>query len=63
MTMQLKGIHHVSAITANAKRNYDFYTNVMGMRLVKKTVNFIFRDTSEWEISISGFQQSTFYQK
>ncbi|SDP58816.1 ring-cleaving dioxygenase [Halobacillus aidingensis] len=37
--MQLKGIHHVSAITANAKRNYDFYTNVMGMRLVKKTVN------------------------
>ncbi|MYL49659.1 ring-cleaving dioxygenase [Halobacillus litoralis] len=37
--MQLKGIHHVSAITANAKNNYDFYTDVMGMRLVKKTVN------------------------
>ncbi|MYL69541.1 ring-cleaving dioxygenase [Halobacillus litoralis] len=37
--MQLKGIHHVSAITANAKNNYDFYTNIMGMRLVKKTVN------------------------
>ncbi|SEH48239.1 glyoxalase family protein [Halobacillus karajensis] len=37
--MQLKGIHHVSAITANAKQNYDFYTNIMGMRLVKKTVN------------------------
>ncbi|GEN53389.1 ring-cleaving dioxygenase [Halobacillus faecis] len=37
--MQLKGIHHVSAITANAKSNYDFYTKVMGMRLVKKTVN------------------------
>ncbi|WP_226581702.1 ring-cleaving dioxygenase [Halobacillus litoralis] len=37
--MQLKGIHHVSAITANAKNNYDFYTEVLGMRLVKKTVN------------------------
>ncbi|MFC7319511.1 ring-cleaving dioxygenase [Halobacillus campisalis] len=37
--MHIKGIHHVSAITANAKENYDFYTNVLGMRLVKKTVN------------------------
>ncbi|UOQ95242.1 ring-cleaving dioxygenase [Halobacillus shinanisalinarum] len=37
--MNIKGIHHVSAITANAKQNYDFYTNVLGMRLVKKTVN------------------------
>jgi len=37
--MQLKGIHHVSAMTANAKLNVDFYTKVLGMRLVKKTVN------------------------
>ncbi|SER29379.1 glyoxalase family protein [Gracilibacillus ureilyticus] len=37
--MELKGLHHVSAITANAKRNYDFYTEVLGMRLVKKSVN------------------------
>lgn len=37
--MQLKGIHHVSAITANAERNYHFYTEILGMRLVKKTVN------------------------
>jgi glyoxalase family protein len=35
----LKGIHHVSAITANAKENYHFYTKVLGLRLVKKTVN------------------------
>jgi glyoxalase family protein len=35
----LKGIHHVSAITANAKDNYTFYTKVLGLRLVKKTVN------------------------
>lgn len=35
----LKGIHHISAITANAKKNFHFYTNVLGLRLVKKTVN------------------------
>ncbi|MBB6452386.1 glyoxalase family protein [Salirhabdus euzebyi] len=40
MTLKpLKGQHHVSAITADAKRNYDFYTKILGMRLVKKTVN------------------------
>ncbi|UOQ87264.1 ring-cleaving dioxygenase [Gracilibacillus salinarum] len=37
--MQLKGIHHVSAITANAQDNFNFYTTILGMRLVKKTVN------------------------
>lgn len=35
----LKGVHHVTAITSSAERNYDFFTNVLGMRLVKKTVN------------------------
>lgn len=37
--MRVHGIHHVTAITANAKRNLDFYTGVLGLRLVKKTVN------------------------
>jgi glyoxalase family protein len=37
--MQLHGIHHLTAITANAGGNYHFYTDVLGMRLVKKTVN------------------------
>ncbi|TDQ37435.1 ring-cleaving dioxygenase [Aureibacillus halotolerans] len=37
--MQIKGIHHVSAMTANARLNVDFYTKVLGMRLIKKTVN------------------------
>jgi glyoxalase family protein len=37
--MQLTGIHHLTAISANAPRNHDFYANVLGMRLVKKTVN------------------------
>ncbi|CAO1610705.1 ring-cleaving dioxygenase [Brochothrix thermosphacta] len=35
----LIGIHHVTAITSSAEKNYDFFTNVLGMRLVKKTVN------------------------
>ena len=37
--MQLYGIHHLTAITANARGNHAFYTDVLGMRLVKKTVN------------------------
>src|SRR5438477_9937023 len=35
----LNGIHHISAITADATQNVRFYTGVMGLRLVKKTVN------------------------
>lgn len=37
--MHLEGIHHVTCITADAPRNVDFYTRVLGLRLVKKTVN------------------------
>lgn len=37
--MKLAGIHHVSAITADADKNHDFFTRILGMRLVKKTVN------------------------
>ena len=37
--MKLEGIHHVTAITGDAPRNLDFYTRVLGLRLVKKTVN------------------------
>jgi len=36
---QIKGIHHVTAITSSAEKNYEFFTYVLGMRLVKKTVN------------------------
>lgn len=35
----LIGIHHVTAITSSAEKNYDFFTNILGMRLVKKTIN------------------------
>ena len=37
--MQLDGIHHVTAITGEAQPNVDFYAGVLGLRLVKKTVN------------------------
>ncbi len=37
--MKLEGLHHVSSITADAPGNLDFYVRVLGMRLVKKTVN------------------------
>jgi glyoxalase family protein len=37
--LRLDGIHHVTCITADAPRNVDFYTRVLGLRMVKKTVN------------------------
>ncbi|MGH2994138.1 MAG: ring-cleaving dioxygenase [Solirubrobacterales bacterium] len=37
--MKLEGIHHITAITADAQRNVDFYAGLLGLRLVKKTVN------------------------
>jgi glyoxalase family protein len=37
--MKLEGIHHITAITENGQRNVDFYVGVMGLRLVKKSVN------------------------
>jgi glyoxalase family protein len=37
--MKLEGLHHVTAICADAPRNVDFYARVLGLRLVKKTVN------------------------
>lgn len=36
----LKGIHHITAITGDAPTNVDFYVRVLGLRMVKKTVNF-----------------------
>jgi glyoxalase family protein len=38
--MALEGLHHITAITADAPRNVDFYARLLGLRLVKKTVNF-----------------------
>lgn len=40
MEDRILGLHHITAIAGGAKRNYDFYTKVLGLRMVKKTVNF-----------------------
>ena len=37
--MNVNGIHHVSALTANAQHNLDFYVKGLGMKLIKKSVN------------------------
>ena len=38
--MTVQGLHHITLISADARRTVDFYTRVLGLRLVKKTVNF-----------------------
>ena len=39
MTLELGGIHHLTAISADIRENYRFYTQDLGMRLVKRSVN------------------------
>jgi glyoxalase family protein len=38
--MKLEGLHHMTMITGDARKNVEFYADVLGLRLVKKTVNF-----------------------
>lgn len=38
--LKLRGIHHITAIATDPQRNLDFYTRLLGLRLVKRTVNF-----------------------
>ncbi|HVG15433.1 MAG TPA: ring-cleaving dioxygenase [Chitinophagaceae bacterium] len=40
MENRILGLHHITAIAGNAQQNFDFYTKVLGLRMVKKTVNF-----------------------
>lgn len=40
MITDTPGIHHITGIVRDAQRNLDFYTGVLGLRLVKQTVNF-----------------------
>ncbi|HEX6992324.1 MAG TPA: VOC family protein, partial [Gemmatimonadales bacterium] len=39
MTLELGGLHHVTAISAQIRNNHHFYTRTLGMRLVKRSVN------------------------
>lgn len=40
MENEILGLHHITAIAGDAQRNFDFYTKTLGLRMVKKTVNF-----------------------
>lgn len=40
MSNEIGGLHHVTSIASDPQENVDFYTEVLGLRLVKKTVNF-----------------------
>ena len=40
MLTQIKGLHHVTSMAADARTNNQFFTDVLGLRRVKKTVNF-----------------------
>ena len=40
MLKQIKGLHHVTSLASSASENNAFFTNVLGLRRVKKTVNF-----------------------
>jgi len=40
MNKLVTGIHHITALTSDPQRNLDFYAGILGLRLVKKTINF-----------------------
>ena len=40
MQTLINGLHHITAIAGDAQRNVDFYTHILGLRMVKKTINF-----------------------
>lgn len=40
MSQLISGLHHVTAIASDAQKNLDFYAGILGLRMVKKTVNF-----------------------
>lgn len=40
MENKILGLHHITAIAGDAQRNHDFYTKILGLRMIKKTVNF-----------------------
>ena len=50
----MRGLHHVTAIAGGAQANVDFYTRVLGLRLVKRTINFDAPDTYHFYYGDSG---------
>ena len=52
MELNLTGLHHLTAVSSQIRENYQFYTKVMGMRLVKRSVNQ--DDVSAYHLFYSG---------
>jgi glyoxalase family protein len=48
MPIPLAGLHHVTAVCSDPQQNFDFYTQILGLRLLKQTVNF--DDPSSWHL-------------
>ncbi|OFW78958.1 MAG: ring-cleaving dioxygenase, partial [Alicyclobacillus sp. RIFOXYA1_FULL_53_8] len=57
MELNLTGIHHLTAVSARIRENYQFYTKVMGLRLVKRSVNQ--DDVSAYHLFYSGDNRGT----
>jgi glyoxalase family protein len=57
LDLHLKGIHHLTAVSAHIQENYKFYTEVMGLRLVKRSVNQ--DDVSAYHLFYSGDRRGT----
>ncbi|WP_315820368.1 VOC family protein [Paraflavitalea speifideaquila] len=52
----ITGIHHVTAIAGDAQKNLEFYAGILGVRMVKKTVNF---DAPKYTTSTMAMKQVT----
>jgi glyoxalase family protein len=40
MSEKITGLHHITALSADAQKNVDFYAGILGLRMIKKTINF-----------------------
>lgn len=59
MRKQTEGIHHITAIVGNQQENMDFYAGVLGLRFVKKTVNFDDPNTYHFYFGNEGGEPGT----
>lgn len=56
MDRLITGIHHVTAIASDAQENINFYAGILGLRLVKKTVNYIEKMVTPITVDIDNYK-------
>jgi len=60
MNSKIPGLHHVTAIASDPQRNLDFYVALLGLRFVKRTVNFdCVRDLTGFDRLLAGAFETT----